>query len=325
MAAARSRLSTLMAGMAVGPIAVLSYVIFTGALGKAAEDLIWFASQRYPRVQYVPFATFATWLDAVTVAVFPAAVLLTAATFAMKAHAAVWRDSRGRVALALALVGLLGSLPRPDIVHLNFAAPLACPLVALGVTAVAGRLREMVRITVTLLVIGLCVAGVGYATKRRMDVMAGPLEVIATPRGAIVRRPDPWTTDFALLMWHLDRLPVRDPVFFYPYLPMLPYLTARPSVGPLDFMLPGYTTPEQFGEMCTRVVHGAQWLVLDRSWSDPRKLQRLFPTMTDYDPPEKRAFEGALARTFDVMVHRSVTFELRRRGPGSPDALCPPS
>lgn len=325
MAAARSRLSTLIAGMAVGPIAVLSYVIFTGALGKAAEDLIWFASQRYPRVQYVPFATFATWLDAVTVAVFPAAVLLTAATFAMKAHAAVWRDSRGRVALALALVGLLGSLPRPDIVHLNFAAPLACPLVALGVTAVAGRLREMVRITVTLLVIGLCVAGVGYATKRRMDVMAGPLEVIATPRGAIVRRPDPWTTDFALLMWHLDRLPVRDPVFFYPYLPMLPYLTARPSVGPLDFMLPGYTTPEQFGEMCTRVVHGAQWLVLDRSWSDPRKLQRLFPTMTDYDPPEKRAFEGALARTFDVMVHRSVTFELRRRGPGSPDALCPPS
>lgn len=322
IAAMRTRLPSLIVGMAVGPVAIVSYLIVGGALGKAFEDLFWFASQRYSDVQSVPFASFATGLDAGTVAVFPAAGVLSLAALVMRPYGALWREPRSRVALALALVGLLGAFPRPDIVHLNFTVPLACPLVALGVTAVTNRLRAPARLAVSLLVIGLCAAGVAYATKRRMDVMAGPLEAIPTARGVTVRRPDPWTTDLALLMWHLDRLPAGEPAFFYPYVPMLPYLTDRRHAAPLDVMVPGYNTPEQFRTTCARVVREARWLVVDRTWSDPARLRLLFPAMREHDPPEKRHFESALARGFDVLVHRSPTFELRRRGAAPAGGLC---
>jgi hypothetical protein len=49
-------------------------------------------------------------------------------------------------------------------------------------------------------------------------------------------------------------------------------------------MVPGYTTPEQFSETCARVVRDARWVVVDRTWSDPRKLHALFPALSDPDP-----------------------------------------
>lgn len=320
---ARSRLVSAVAGMTVWPTAMIIYLALTGALVKAADSLIWFTSHRYVGVQHLRFGSFATWTDAVTVAVFPVAFLLTGAAFALKPHGAIWRDPRGRTALALAIVGLLGAFPRPDIAHLNFTVPLACPLVALVATYVIGRLRRPARITVSALVIGLCILAVAYATKRRMDVITEPLETISTPLGATVRRAAPWTTDFALLMAHLDRVPAGDPLFFYPYLPMLPYLTGRQHVAAVDVMVPGYTTPEQFRETCGRVVRDARWLVVDRTWSDPRKLHSLFPAMADHNPPEKRAFEAAVAQAFDKVVHRSSTFEVRQRGTAVADTLCP--
>jgi len=94
-------------------------------------------------------------------------------------------------------------------------------------------------------------------------------------------------------------------------------------------MVPGYTTPAQFSQTCARVVREARWLVVDRTWSDPRRLRVLFPTMADPDPPERRAFEQSLAQAFDQVVHRSPTFEVRRRGAAAPETLCagvaPPS
>jgi len=76
---------------------------------------------------------------------------------------------------------------------------------------------------------------------------------------------------------------------------MLPYLTARRHIGPLDVMVPGYTTAAQYHEVCARVVREAQWVVLDRSWSHPDVLRAIFPSMRDPDPPAKRA-PGAGAR-----------------------------
>lgn len=322
MRRARPRLLSTVAGMAVCPAAVITYLAFTGALGKAADDLIWFASHHYAGIQHLPFARFAKGIDAVTVALFPVAFLMTGVAFALKPHGTIWREPHGRAALALAVVGLLGAFPRPDVAHLSFAGPLGCPLVAVGITHVVGRLRDPARIAVSALVIGLCIVGAAYATKRRLDVLAEPLEIVATPKGVTVRRPGPWTTDYALLMWHLDRLPTGDPVFFYPYLPMLPYLTGRQHPAALDVMVPGYNTADQFRETCARVVREARWLIVDRTWSDPRKLRELFPTLADYDPPEKRAFESAMARAFDSVAHRSSTFELRRRGSVVPDTMC---
>ena len=152
--------------------------------------------------------------------------------------------------------------------------------------------------------------------------MAEPLEAVATPRGVVVRRAGPWTTDFARLMADLDRVPPGDPVFFYPYLPLLPYLTGLRHGAVLDVMVPGYSSPEQFSETCAQVVREARWLVVDRTWGDPRRLHHFFPAMVDPDPPEKHAFEGALVRAFDTVVHRSSTFEVRRRGAAPAETLC---
>jgi len=326
---ARSRLVGAAAGMAVGPALILVYLTLAGALGSAAEDLVGFTSRRYTGVQYLPFGSFATWTDAATVTAFPAALLLTVAAVALKPHGALWRDPRGRLALVFAAMGLIGAFPRPDVAHLAFTMPLAVPLVACALTSVAGRLPRPAGLALGALAIGLCSLAVGYATMRRVEAVAEGLETIATPRGVTVRRPAPWTSDYKRLMAELDSLPAGDPVFSYPYLPMLPYLTGRPHPAALDVMVPGYTTPAQFSQTCARVVREARWLVVDRTWSDPRRLRVLFPTMADPDPPERRAFEQSLAQAFDQVVHRSPTFEVRRRGAAAPETLCagvaPPS
>lgn len=319
---ARSRLVSAAVGMAAGPAAIGLYLALAGALGSAAEDLVGFTSRRYAGVQYLPFGSFATWTDAATVAAFPAALLLTVAAVALRPHGAIWRNPGGRVALAFAAVGLLGAFPRPDVAHLAFTVPLAVPLVACALTSVAGRLPRPAGLALSTVAIGLCILAVGYATARRIEVVAEGLETIATPRGATVRRAAPWTTDYARLMAELDRLPAGDPLFSYPYLPMLAYLTGRLHPAAVDVMVPGYTTPEQFSRTCARVVREARWLVVDRTWGDPRRLRLLFPSMADPDPPEKRAFEQALALAFDHVVHRSPTFEVRGRGAAAPDTLC---
>ena len=320
---ARTRLPTVMAGMIVCPTATIAYVALTGALAPAAQDLIWFTSHRYAAIQALPFGSFATRTDAVTIALFPVALLLTGVALALRPHGAIWRDPRGRTALALATAGLLGGFPRPDIGHLNFIVPLACPLVAFLVTYLAARLDRPAHVTVSVLAIGLCLVALTYATKRRMDVMTEPLDAIWTPRGVVVRRATPSNADLALLIEQIDRTPPGDPFFFYAYLPMLPYLTGRHHVAAVDVMVPGYTTPEQFRDTCARVVREARWLVVDRTWSDPSKLGYFFPAMVDQNPPEKRAFEDALARAFDDLVLRSPTFEVRRRGAAVADTLCP--
>jgi hypothetical protein len=103
---------------------------------------------------------------------------------------------------------------------------------------------------------------------------------------------------------------------------MLPYLTGRRHVAPLDVMVPGYTNAAQYREVCGRVLREAQWVVLDRSWSHPDVLRAIFPNMRDPDPPEKRALEMALDRGFDRVVHAWRGMELRGRGAAASEVLC---
>ena len=71
-------------------------------------------------------------------------------------------------------------------------------------------------------------------------------------------------------------------------------------------------------------VDDADWLVLDRTWIHPVVLRTFFPGMVDPDPPEKRALEAALARTFNRVVHTWRGMELRGRGEAAGAAACGP-
>ena len=101
---------------------------------------------------------------------------------------------------------------------------------------------------------------------------------------------------------------------------MLPFLTQRHHVAHLDVVIPGYTTPSQFDELCAEVVR-ADWVVIDRLWLDDANLRTIYPAMRDPAPPERRAFETMLTEAFERVAH-SPSFEVRRRTPRATSALC---
>jgi hypothetical protein len=197
--------------------------------------------------------------------------------------------------------------------------PLACPLGALVATDLLGRTGRRARTIVGAVLIGLCLPKVGDAIKMATVV---PLRAVPTARGLVVGVQGRWTDDFAALVARVDRVPRGDAFFFYPFSPMLPYLTGRRHVAALDVMTPGYTSAAHFRETCVRVVSEAQWVVIERMWTDPRVLRAVFPAMRDPDPPEKRGFEAALKLGFDNILHTSTLFELRQRAESASVGLC---
>ncbi len=317
----RSRLASAIAGIALLPTVMILYLAARGTLAVAFDDVIRYPARHYAGIQVVSFGSFATLADTASVAFYPVTFVLAGLAVALD-RVAIWGEPRFRASLALAIVGLLGAYPRPDIAHINFTVPLACPLFALVATDLLGRLGRRTRTAVGALLIGLCLVGVGYAIYTKRVAIVGPLRAVPTARGLVVRRDNLWTDDFAALVAQVDSVPPGEAFFFYPYGPMLPYLTGRRHVAALDVMTPGYTTAEQFRETCVRVVGEARWVVIDRNWTDPRVLRNLFPAMRDPDPPEKRAFEAALRLAFDRVVHTSMVFELRQRAGRASMPLC---
>src|SRR5262249_19153827 len=146
-----------------------------GALGAAFNDVVWFPAGHYAGIQAVPFGSFATLADATSVTLFPITLVLAGVAFALK-RIALWHEPRFRASLALAIVGLLGAYPRPDTAHIMFPVPLVSPLFALVATDLLGHLGHRARAAVGALLIGLLLAGVGYAIERRMVVVTGPLD-----------------------------------------------------------------------------------------------------------------------------------------------------
>src|SRR5947209_5950395 len=256
--------------------------------------------------------------------------------------AAMVTSSRGAL-LCLAVLAILATLPGAGarlvsaimgialipaamILYLaasgTLVAPLACPLFALVATDLLGRMRRPARIALGALLIGLCLAAVGSAIYDRRVVVVGPLRAVETPRGRIVRFANAWTNDFAALVTQIDRIPPRDAFFFYPYGPMLPYLTGRRHAAALDVMTPGYTDPAEFRATCVQVVTEAQWLVVETGWTHPVVIRGVWPALRDPDPPEKHSFEVALATAFNKVIHASDTFQLRQRAGDASLALC---
>ena len=312
----RRRGAPALVGMAVFPIVMLACLAATGTLVPAFDGLVRFPLTRYAAIQGVTFGRFATLADAAVVAFLPATALLAAVGVAV-ARSALWRQRRFHVCLALAIVGIVGAFPRPDTPHLAYAAPLAAPLFALVVADLLGRLPAPTATAAAALLVVVALGQLTYAATLRVRVLARPTALIATARGVVEHPPGPWARDLAALVARIERTGARDAFFFYPYAPMLPYLTARRHTAALDVVTPGYTTPEQFRSTCIRVLRDAQWVVIDRRGLDAAVLRSAFPRLTDTDPPERRAFESAVAATFET-VHASTFFELRRRRPSGP-------
>jgi hypothetical protein len=287
---------------------MICYLAASGTLVAAFNDVILWPAHHYASSQALSFGSLAGLPDAPSVALYPATFVLAGATLALGRMAA-WRDPRFRVSLALALVGLVGTYPRADISHINFTVPLACPLFALVATDLLGRLRHPVRIALGALLIGLCLVVIGSAIYVRRGIVVGPLRGVETPRGLVMRVDDSWTNDFAVLMQQIALIPPGDAFFFYPYSPMLPYLTGRRHAAP-------------FRATCVQVVREAQWLVVDLVWTHPVFIRKTWPALRDPDPPEKHSFEVALATAFNKVVHMTETFQLRQRAGDASLELC---
>jgi len=312
--AGRSRLLSAMAGMALAPMAIGLYVAVNGTLAAAFHDVIRYPALHYAGIQSVSFGAGASLQHLALVALFPLSFVLAGAALALK-RVALWHDPRFRVSLALAIVGLLGSYPRPDYLHILFTVPLASPLFALA----AVHVPRPGRITVGTLFIGLSLVGLAGVIAAATIVSRSP--AVPTARGLVVPDQDLPARDFAALMFEVDHIPKGGGFFFYPYSPLLPYLTGRHHVAAVDLMVPGYTSAEQFRQTCVRVATEAEWLVVDRKWT-PAFFHRVFPAIRDPDPPEKRDFEKALLVAFDIIVYASTRFEVRKRSGYLPATLC---
>jgi hypothetical protein len=309
-------------GVGVFPAAALGYLAATGTLAPAFYDVILFPARHYMEIEIVRFGAFTAPHHVPAVAFLPLTFFL-AGLAAVVDGRALWRQARFRGALALAIVALLSAFPRPDFIHICFVLPLACALFALVTENLLGRLGRRTRWAVGLALIafvGVLIANVTY--KKIVPIATGTLRPVSTARGVFMATPSAWIEAVAVLIANVERTPATEPFFFYPYSPLLAYFTAREHVAPHDVMIPGHTTAEQYHDVCLRVVRDARWVVMDRSWSDPRLLRGFYPNMRDPDPPEKRQLEAALRLAFDQVVHATPVFELRHRGGAVGEASC---
>jgi len=304
------------------PTCLLVYVIAQGALAAAFDDVILFTATRYTSVASVPFAYLPDDQTRPLKYLFPLVALLTLITFALNWRRSI-HDRLLRTCVAFGFAGFIGCFPRPDMAHLVFATPLVFPLLAyctyLIVLSWPAKYRcalwpARYRYALVVLVITLGIHSISEFLHYAYTAHQGQL--VGTPRGRVAILND----GARKLMARIAATPSSDRYFFYPYIPMLPFLTAREHVSRYDIFIPNYTTFHQYQEACTSALRHASWLVIDRNWTATTLLE-YFPALRDADPPEKKLFELALQRGFEFAA-RDGAFELRRRVKTVDEAVC---
>jgi len=306
-----------LAGIGLVPALAALYFSLVGALGSAVADAVVFPLRQYTRIQVVEFGTFASAADAGIVAAFPVTFVLVVVCKYVRGAS----TERLLAPLILASVGFIGAYPRPDVTHLAFTVPLAIPLLALAMAVLGEALRPYARVAVAAGLLGVWIWHMADSVTFRVAVARAPLPIVATARGVVRAAPGVRTRDLAWLVDGIQRHTAPTDAFvFYPYMPMLPFLTQRHHAAHLDVVVPGYTTPRQFGELCADAVR-AEWVVIDRLWLDDGNLRAMYPAMRDPAPPERRAFETVLSEGFE-RVAQSPSFEVRRRTSRATPALC---
>jgi hypothetical protein len=315
----RAELIALAAGSAVAPLAAVVWLLANGALGDAFESIVLLTAQRYAPIQSVPFGHWADLQSWPLVALFPATAMLVAVRLAVEGRGFLG-DAHTRAWLLFAAAAFIGCYPRPDWVHIGVNAPLVLPLFAACIAALLERSRWLPgRATAAVLVAVLLPSALVFADLAHA-VTTG-LRSYPTPRGPAVLGLGTNPPASAALIAEIGSLPAGDRLFFYPYLPMLIFLTDRTQTGPFDVFTPGYSLPEEYRKACREAAARADHVVIDNTWSSPRFLKQVFPSLRDPSPPETMAFESALRANF-ALVHRFGPYEFRTRRAGTSASAC---
>jgi hypothetical protein len=305
-------------GCALVPTCLLAYVIWHAELVAAFDDVILFAAKQYGSVNRYSFGRWALPQNLPLKYLFPLAALLAAFTCA-RDWRTCFKDRLFRLSFAFGVAGFIGCYPRPDIVHIGFAVPLVCPLVAYSVGQLTRSWLLKYRYAAAAIVIGLCIPSVQSFSLESRKALFG--ERMATPRGDVTFL-DAFTKGAGDLVARIEATPSTDAYFFYPYMPMLAFLTARQQVSRYEIFLPGYTLPIHYQEACVSALRDASWLVIDRTWMDRKFLKLIFPSMQDVEPPAAKRFEQALASGFEFVARDGPSFEMHRRVKAIDESVC---
>jgi hypothetical protein len=299
-------------GGAAAPAALIAFVVRQHAFAAALDDIIRFTGSRYASIESVPFGSWADQQNFLLKALFPLAALLTV-FLGVRDWRGCLHDRVLRCCGAAGLAGFIGCFPRPDMVHIGFAAPMALPLLACCITRLWSATPRYVVAGVVFL---LCMPSVQAFSRVYQNALRA--DMVATPRGNVAFLAQPGAPE---LLNRIAAAPQGEVYFFYPYIPLLPFLAARQDAARNDIFMPGYTTQSQYRDACVSVMRRASWLVIDRNWTDPTILKRARPAMANVRPRETAAFEQALATGFQF-VAREGSFELSHRRAGITDSVC---
>ena len=313
----RAELIIYVFGGAVVPIGLLAYVLSQHAFTAAFDDIIRFTAERYAPINVTKFGRGASFQNLPLLFLFPLAALLTLLMCA--------RDWRGclhdrllRLCAAFGLAGFVGCFPRPDMAHIIVGSPLSLPLLAYCITQLTQRWRQSYRYMRAAIIILLCAPSAGAFSLMIQRVLS--IEAVLTPRGRVAFFGRVSSAMPALLA-RIAATPAGDIYFFYPYIPMLPFLTAREHAAKYLIFTPEYTLPSQYQDACLSVMRHASWVVIDHYMTNPDTLKSIWPAMQNTRPPETRRFEQALDNAFEFVAQEG-TFELRRRRDGVTETLC---
>lgn len=296
-------------GSAVVPALFLAYLAAQGTLAAWFQDAIAFPTTRYAQTQGVPFGLFTSYQGLPLKYLFPFTGLLTLAVCARDWHSCL-HDRLLHTCIAFGLAGFFGCFPRPDIAHIGWGVPVALPLFAYGIKHMMAD-RPRLRYAALAVAVALCMpSALAYG---RNALQAQQFKLVSTPRGrvAFVNLYN-WEDGVAALVARIAAMPHQNAVFFYPYMPLLPFLTAHLQVSKYDLFLPGFTLPSQYEDACRSMMRRASWIVVEKKWEDPGFMKTIFPAERQLEPRERVRFEQALEQNFPV-VAKYGSFQVRHR------------
>ncbi|MBU6449563.1 MAG: hypothetical protein KGQ26_08060 [Rhodospirillales bacterium] len=303
-----------LAGGLLAPLCCLAYIVYSGAFIPAFNDIVVNTFTRYSAIQHVAYGAGARWF-VVNTYIFPLAGLGTLALL-IRAPRYYISDPSLLCCVWFALAGFAGIFPRPDIYHIVNTEPLALPLIAFCATKLTANWRPFQRRLVLELALIWCFPPTIVFIQNARAAIAAP--TYDTPRGPIALLGDERAGDDAVFSF-LATKPATDGFFFYPYMPLMPFLAERPQTSLYDIFTPGYTTRAQYFNACQDVMLKAKWLILDKAAMNPARLRQVYPALKNASPPETRGFEHALAVNFKP-VKRLGVFEIEQKLP-SPDLI----